>query len=452
MWRTLFKLIKSFSETKGPLKTAEGLKTKVEKFKGYVPLLQCICNPGLRERHWDKISDLAGFDIKPDETTSLTQMLSMNLHKFLEPLEEIGASASKEFSLEKALTSMKSDWKELVFTFVPYRDTGVSILSSIDDIQVLLDDHIVKTQTMRGSPFIKPFEEDSSKWEAKLIEMQDILDEWLKVQATWLYLEPIFSSEDIIAQMPEEGRKFHAVDKSWRTIMTTAVQDTHALVVTDQPNMLESLKHANGLLEEIQKGLNKYLEVKRLFFPRFFFLSNDELLEILSETKDPMRVQPHLKKCFEGIAKLKFDSNKEIHGMISAEGEEVTFDHVLVPADAKGMVEKWLDEVGTAMVSSLRNVVSRSIDAYATTDRSKWVQDWPGQVVLCTSQIFWTKLVAEAIERPNGLKDFLALSNTQIDGIVELVRGKLSRAIRTTLVCAKISGPSFSSFIVCRAL
>ncbi len=86
-------------------------------------------------------------------------------------------------------------------------------------------------------------------------------------------------------------------------------------------------------------------------------------------------------------------------------------------------------------VSSLRNVVSRSIDDYAVSDRSKWVQQWPGQVVLCTSQIFWTKLVAEALEKPNGLKDFLALSNKQIDGIVELVRGKLTKAIRTTLVC-----------------
>ena len=432
MWRSAHKMTRSFGDKKGPLHTATKLKAKMDKFKEQLPLVAVLCNKGMKDRHWEQLSDITNVEFTINDETRLENLLGLDLDKYMEKIEEVGASATKEHQLEIVLKNMKAEWTDTELVLKPWRDTGVSILGGMDEIQLLLDDHVVKAQTMQGSPFIGPFAPECNAWATKLIAMQDILDEWLKVQASWLYLEPIFSSEDIMAQMPEEGRKFTAVDKGWRTIMETTQADCHCLVATDQPNMIKVLKDANGMLEEIMVGLNKYLEIKRLFFPRFFFLSNDELLEILSETKDPTRVQPHLKKCFEGIATLDFDENQEIHAMVSAETERVSFERVLVPANANGMVEKWLDEVGQEMLAAVRAQTFRGIAAYATEPRDKWVQEWPGQVVIAVSTIYWTEEVEEAM-LAGTMAPFLEKSVEQINQIVELVRGKLPKSLRYTL-------------------
>ncbi|KAM9777518.1 dynein axonemal heavy chain 12-like [Neosynchiropus ocellatus] len=471
-YRETFKMMKVFqrklncsvlgegSQQSPMLSLCSAVLDQVQEFKDHVPLVSLLCSPGIRPRHWMMMSEVVGDDITPDSSTTLRKVLKKNLTGHLDQFQSISATASKELSLERTMDNMEDAWGDVTFHLQPYRETGVDILTSLDEVQTLLDDQLVKTQTIRTSPFIKPFQTRIKRWEARLHLVQETLDEWLKVQAQWLYLEPVFFSQDILQQIPEEGQLFQTVDRTWRDLMKRCAQDAKILSATSEPGLLENLQNCNVMLENIMKGLNAYLEKKRLFFPRFFFLSNDEMLEILSETKDPLRVQPHLKKCFEGISRLEFLPDLDINAMLSSEGERVELVQKVSTSQAKGSVEKWLVQVEDAMICSVRHVVARSREDYSQNQRVRWVQEWPGQVVLCTSQIYWTLEVHEAIRAgpgvgacllpltdqrcgllltphapppPQGLRGYYRQQQDQLRDIVELVRGKLPTQIRTTL-------------------
>jgi len=150
-------------------------------------------------------------------------------------------------------------------------------------------------------------------------------------------------------------------------------------------------------------------------------LSPEELLEILAETKEPLRVQPHLKKCFEGINTLEFDDAKKIQGMFSAEKEHVKFLKEIDPIATKGAVEQWLRDVESVMVSSVKDCVDRANQALKKApSRETWVTEWQGQAVLAVSMMQWTQDAEEAMKKSgiHGLEIFYEQLNTAVSNFV----------------------------------
>jgi dynein heavy chain len=169
-----------------------------------------------------------------------------------------------------------------------------------------LEDHQVMLQTMMASRYITGVREQVESWDKRLALLSETLDEWINCQKQWMYLETIFGAEDIQRQLPAEAQKFATVDKKWKDVMFKTHTKPNVLASIDTGDeLLKAFQQCNALLEQIQKSLEDYLETKRSSFPRFYFLSNDELLAILSQTRDPQAVQPHLVKvcmCFAGGA------------------------------------------------------------------------------------------------------------------------------------------------------
>ncbi|XP_052747070.1 dynein axonemal heavy chain 12 [Bicyclus anynana] len=437
-----------------PMKLCAQAVAEIKEWRPNVQMAHIMCNPALVQRHWDEMSNIAGFDLTPTAGTTLRKIINFDLWADLDQYEIISVAATKELALITNLNKMMAEWVDICFKTSPYKDTGIFILSGLDDIQSVLDDHIIKTIGMRGSAFVKPFETQVKAWYEKITRVNSTIDEWGKVQSQWLYLLPIFSSKDIVAQMPEEGVMFVEVNNIYRRYMGSVDKDPHVLEIAGGSGVLESFKIASGMLEKINDGINNYLEKKRLFFPRFFFLSNDEMLEILSETKNPLKVQPHLKKCFEGINRLVFDPDYNISAMISMEGEQIEFLEIISVSAARGSVEKWLVQVEEQMLKAVKSETELSYYDYPTLSRAEWILLWEGMVVLAISQIYWAVDVHECLNthKLSELKSFHDSLTKQLNETVGIIRrtdlSKLSSITVKALIVIDVHAKDVIQYLV----
>lgn len=210
MYTAAIKLVNEFKNEKTLKGLADKQVNEIALFRKDMPLINIFCNKGFKERHWQEINEVISSTqviVGPDYNTKLRYLIEQNVTNYMTQLEEISETATKEYNIESILNKMYADWEEIYAEVKPWKSTGTFTVSgsAVEEIQTLLDDQLVKTQTMKGSPYAKIFEHTISEWENWLIFTQDMMEYWVKVQQVWIYLEPIFGSPDIVKHLPQEA-------------------------------------------------------------------------------------------------------------------------------------------------------------------------------------------------------------------------------------------------------
>ncbi|NWI70492.1 DYH17 protein, partial [Todus mexicanus] len=420
-----------------------GLDNNVKNMMTSLRAVNELQNPAIRDRHWQELMQATKVNFTMSEDTTLGDLLQLNLHEFEDEVRGIVDKAMKESGMEKVLNALDATWATMEFEHEPHARTGILLLKSDEELIETLEDNQVQLQNLMSSKYLAYFLKEVSGWQQKLSTTDSVITIWFEVQRTWSHLESIFiGSEDIRKQLPEDSKSFDAIDADFKELMADAVKTPNVVKATNKPGLYDKLEQLQKRLALCEKALAEYLETKRLAFPRFYFVSSADLLDILSNGNEPVEVSRHLAKLFDSLAKLKFKmsrDNKPLKfglGMFSNDEEYVPFDK---ECNLFGQVEVWLNRVLSSMRSTLRRLIPEALVTYEEKPREQWVFDYPAQVALTCTQIWWTTEVGMAFARleegyENAMKDYNKKQIAQLNALISLLIGNLTPGDRMKIM------------------
>lgn len=402
---------------------AEYIVTKVERIKKSVPALKYCKSDAFKEDHWTEL--LQGKLQLPKELRveklKVEHFLS-RLEILMEPgtlsfVKNLQARAMGEVQIREAMQELRA-WElsaELMFLSQEESGRAVPLIKEWKDLFLEIGDKQSLLGSLKESPFFKAFADVGLALEAKMTNLDFILHTLNSIQRRWVYLEPIFAR----GALPSEESRFRRVDEGFKDIMKIVIRDPKLFYLADEqyfPKLSDNLRNMLDQLERCQKALTEFLEAKRSAMPRFYFIGDDDLLEILGQAKNPSVIQSHLKKLFQGIHKVKFDAEcKAITAMISSANEVVELES---PVQVSEKVEDWLEQLAQEMRATLAALVAQCYNSKTF--------DWkyPSQVLCLSQAIKFTEDAEAAIEE--GGKALIQLRGQLRDTLTEFTSHDLS--------------------------
>lgn len=316
--------------------------------------------------------------MKTNRKTTLEQILTLNLHNFEEEVKNIVDKAIKEMTVTKVLNDINETWNNLQFDYELHQKRQIKLLRVSEELIETLDDNQMQLQNISTSKHIDFLLPKVSKWQQNLTRVDMLITHWFEVQRKWIYLESIFiGSPDIRAQLPDDSKNFELIDSEFIELVEVIDTSKTVINVTRNDDIYRALESLEQKLLVCEKALNNYLETKRIAFPRFYFISSIDLLDILSNGNNPTFLDRHLIKLFDSILRLQYSSSslslpeeksKEEQnveetfavGMFSKENEE----YVAFVGDSlhcSGRVEQWLNKLIVCMRYTLHELFKEAL-------------------------------------------------------------------------------------------
>ncbi|ANB15357.1 dynein heavy chain [Sugiyamaella lignohabitans] len=402
------------------------------------PLLSELRSDAIRERHWESLHKKLLQSSSRLFFTSMTlgNVWDMDLNTNASTVKDIIEIARGEMALEIYLREVREYWVGFSLELVNYKNT-CRLIKNWDEIFVKSSDHINSLNTMHNSPYFKVFEEECRSWEEKLNRVHLLFDLWVDVQRQWVYLEGVFNNNmEIKHLLPVESSRFQNINSELFVILRKVYKSTLILDVLNISGIQPSIERLAELLEKVQKALGEYFEKERQRFSRFYFIGDEDLLEIIGNSTDIRRVEKHLSKMFSGIAGLLYEAETSlISGVISKEGEKLPFATPISLIKMPHVVD-WLTAVETQTKTSLIALLHEAVDSLIgiatqfdadsqSMDESFffWTQKFPTQINLLATQVVWTRRVEASLS--SSTNPSLELTKSYCERMLEILAHKV---------------------------
>ena len=322
----------------------EIVKNKIQHLKKVNTIISDLRTEAIKDRHWRQILQKVGIHKGVNEMI-LDDFWRANLLKNEKQLNEIIMQATGELVLENFIKQSKEFWGSFELEMVRYKDK-CKLIRGWDDMFTKLDEHINSFQSMSNSPYYHVFKDEIEPWKDKLEKMRLLFNEWVDVQRRWVYLEGIFfGSADIMNELASDYNKFKSIDNEFTGLMKKVAAKPLVLEVISIPSIKSILEEKlKTALERIQKALYNFLEKQRSNFARFYFIGDEDLLEIIGNSRDVNKITRHFNKMFAGMNALLCEDGNELKGMVSREFEEVPFETTVKISDDP-IIYQWLSKV-----------------------------------------------------------------------------------------------------------